>query len=241
MNSIKNLVRRLLGKKSKSLSARNAYNLIASSYDQKPNQIIPKLDQFLVEELLKEDPGDIANSFDYGAGTGRNIPLLSSLSSDSVYAYDISIEMLNILKAKFPQTILVSAKNRFDLSIATNSIDLILCNLCIGYVKDIESLFAEWDRVLSKQGMIILTDIHVDLLANGNRNFDINGSTIYIDHFLHEEKTFHALFSKFNWEISQFQEMKVDENVKSIFEQKLDSYSALEGKKMLFGYKLKKN
>jgi len=240
MKILKNIISFLFGRKIRHLSSKNAYNKLAATYDQASKHVIRVLDDLCVQTLLNKAQIQSKNSLDYGAGTGRNIELLNSLTSQKVYAYDISSEMLNILKDKHPEVTQIGYGKNNQLIIEHNSIDFILCNLCIGYIKHLDQLFNEWDRILTKKGFIILSDIHLQLLADGNRSFVLDDTTIIIEHFKHQDEKLQELFLKYHWEIVAYHEIKIDSEVKELFGSKMESYNVLKNKIATWGYLLRK-
>ena len=151
-------------KKSRFYDSAEGYDLYAPFYDQKLEYLdsfekdeVPKLLVGLWRENGKKNLTDKI-VLDLGCGTGRLTGNLLERGA-SVIGVDVSREMLNILKKKFPQveTVLADVEN---LPFEDNRFDLVMANFLIVHLKDLDLAFREIYRVLKDDGFLILTNIN---------------------------------------------------------------------------------
>ena len=222
----------------KFITPEKAYDLLSNNYDNSYN-ILNALDRELLKKFKPYLHNEIKNTLDFGAGTGRNISFLKTFTLKKIYGIDISIGMLNKLKDKHPSITIEKYQKNKKLNIENKSIDLIVSNLVIGYIDYLDSIFTEWKRIISDNGLIIITDLHPSINNRKlNRNFNFNGTNLIIKSINHSKKKLEFEFSKMNWEIIKFEEMVIDKEVKYYFKSESD-YNNLFGKKLIYGYVLK--
>lgn len=122
-----------------------------------------RLDELNVSNtLLEMGVGKSSWFLDYGAGTGIfSIPAASM--AHSVFAYDIDPEMLAIIEKKMIKDELTNIQliSKGNLSkIGPNSIDHILLVTVFHEVTDLDSLFLDFDSLLTEEGNITIIDFH---------------------------------------------------------------------------------
>ena len=80
-----------------------AYNLWANSYDNQPDNLMLALDEEIFSGLLNTI--NIKNKIiaDVGCGTGRHWKKIFDKEPQKLIGFDVSEEMLQMLKQKFPK------------------------------------------------------------------------------------------------------------------------------------------
>lgn len=169
---------------SKYLAPKKAYNLIASTYNTKEFNLFHFIDEKILTHYFGHFELNNKCVLDFGCGTGWKIPMIKSFGASKILVSDISTEMLKHCTSKHKDIEVVELNGESNLNYPSNSIDIITCNLVIGYVKNIKALFKEWARVLKPNGTIVLTDVHHELNKNGRqRNFIVENANIIVDGF----------------------------------------------------------
>lgn len=173
---------------SKYLAPKKAYDLIASTYNTKEFNLFHFIDEKILTNYFEHLSFKGKCVLDYGCGTGWKIPLIETYGASKILVSDISPEMLKFCTSKNKKLTVVELIGESSLNYPSNAIDVITCNLVIGYVKNIKVLFQEWARVLKPNGTIILTDVHHELNKNGRqRNFIVENANIIVDSFPYTE------------------------------------------------------
>ena len=219
-----------------------AYDLWAASYDNQPNNLMLSLDTSLFTELL----GDIVITnkrvIDIGCGTGRHWNKLLEKQPASLTGYDVSEEMLLVLKQKFPgqETIRLTGTqlNRHD-----NSCDIIISTLAIAHIENIKAALQEWHRVLKPGGEMIITDYHPEALQKGGtRTFSHKGRLIAVKNYIHPVEALVKEAKQLEMDILRFADRKIDDSVKSWYESQnaLPIFEKFTGIPIIYGIHLKK-
>lgn len=182
-----------------------AYDLLASHYD---NQGFNAVEAF-ADELQREFLTSLKHQktvLDFGCGTGRNIPILKTMVNE-VIGLDASPNMLAQLKQKYPEVKTFCTTEDGGMPFKQNTFDLIFCTLTLGYVKQTQLLFHEWNRVLKPGGHIILIDLHPTLNQEGkSRNFKKGNKKIVIDSQAHSKEQLDSHFIPLGWRIKNYKE-----------------------------------
>lgn len=122
-----------------------------------------RLDELNVSNILLEI-GVVKSSWflDYGAGTGI-FSIAAASMAHSVFSYDIDPEMLAIIEKKAIKKELTNIQliSKGNLSkIGPNSIDHILLVTVFHEITDMDSLFMDFDSLLTEDGNITIIDFH---------------------------------------------------------------------------------
>lgn len=102
---------------------------------------------------------------DCGAGTGIGTQaLLKKYKKAEVISFDLSTAMLNKAKKKkfWRQKNYFVCGNADKLPFATDSFDFVYSNLMLHWCDDIQTIFAEWQRVLKPNGLLMFTALGPD-------------------------------------------------------------------------------
>lgn len=136
----------------------HAYNEWASTYDADRN-VTRDLDAKITRKALSHLHPQ--STLEIGCGTGKNTVLLSRISS-KLFALDFSENMIAQARKKI-HTKNVSF-NVADISqrwpVPSQSMDLVVCNLVLEHIKDLKPIFSEAFRVLRRQGLFFVSELH---------------------------------------------------------------------------------
>lgn len=98
--------------------------------------------------------------FDYGCGTGLNIPfLLAKTSPDRLIGIDYATAMLDIARRHYPWLKLIRGDITIPL-IAPRAADRILCTYALSMVEDWQQALLQMKDALSETGVLVILDFH---------------------------------------------------------------------------------
>lgn len=198
-----------------------AYDQLASIYDQDEGNLMTVLDQSITVGFLKQI--DVAGKtlLDVGCGTGRHWPLFYSLKPETICGYDVSAGMLAQLLQKFPEAAVYESQGHKLSHTADKSVEILTANLVIAYMPSLSEVFSEWDRVLKPGGKLLFTSNHpIGMKKGGTINFVVNSTSILIKHSLHSFDDIYEQANLLDWKLIAFEERKVDEKLKPFYEAK---------------------
>ncbi|NEU07710.1 methyltransferase domain-containing protein [Flavihumibacter sp. R14] len=227
----------------KNTDPRRAYNRWASTYDEQPDNLMLTLDHELFGQLLKNVDLRDKLIVDIGCGTGRHWNTLFAAHPKALVGYDVSEEMLKILNSKYPLAKTYEVKDDNRLVSETGSVDILISTLAIAHIKEIETAFNEWSRVLKRGSELLITDYHPETLARGgDRTFSYQGKTIYIKNYVHPLNKIIALAEQNGIQLISLSEKRIDETVKHFYEKHnaLNVYERFKGTPIIYGMHLKK-
>lgn len=144
-----------------------AYKLWADCYDDEKDNLILCYDEIILRKLLELVKLKGKTILDFGSGTGRNWNEFIKYYPQRIIGCDISPEMINRLKYKFPDAETYLIRNEKLDFLKPKVCDVVISTLVISHIKDIKSLFQEWDRLLKDAADLIITDFHPDLFTKG--------------------------------------------------------------------------
>jgi ubiquinone/menaquinone biosynthesis C-methylase UbiE len=193
------------------LAPRDAYRLWSETYDlQRANPVLALEHQIWTGLLSKAEVADKV-VIDIGVGTGRHWSDLVSHGPRELYGVDISREMLDRLRARFPDAAVHERTSTKLDAFPERSVDLIVSSLMLGHVREVGRELREWTRLLRNGGEIVYTDFHPEALrAGARRTFGFRGRIFEVESHCHALDTLHSLFRSLRWEITDFQEMEYD-------------------------------
>jgi malonyl-CoA O-methyltransferase len=149
------------------LSARDGYAAWAACYEEDGNPLIP-LEGPVVTALFGPVVGKRA--LDLGCGTGRHTLALAQAGAH-VTALDQSPEMMALARQKLqgqPVEWLLHALPA-PLPFPEGTFALVVAGLVVEHIADLQALFREAVRVLRPGGRLILSVLHPDRTAAGQR------------------------------------------------------------------------
>jgi len=219
LNLIKKVVRRIVPPK-QPLGAAKAYDLLAAAYDSQSDNLLIYLDDQVFATMSESISCEGKVLADIGCGTGRHWQKLLSEKPSRLIGYDVSEKMLQILRQKFPQAETQVLKDNSLQGLQEGSCDIIISNLVIGYIEDLESAFAEWNRVLKPGGIVMITELHPDALQRGNgvRAFSHDKRTVQIKNYSHPLQKINMLATALQWEALSFIERRIDESIRPFYQ-----------------------
>ena len=162
------------------MQARRSFESAAAAYDQAAalqQEVGQRLTQRL--DLVKMQPDRI---LDLGSGTGHCIPdLFARYKKTQVVALDIALPMLEHARKRGrwlrrPRCICADAE---CLPFADSSFDLVFSNLMLQWCVELETVFAELQRVLRPGGLLLFTSFGPDTLS------ELRGSWQQVDGYSH--------------------------------------------------------
>lgn len=221
-----------------------AYNLWASDYDDQPGNLMIDLDEEIFSSLLQDIELKGKIIADIGCGTGRHWKKILDKAPMKLIGYDVSVEMLKRLQAKYPEADTHLLNGHLLEGVDKNLCDVMVSTLTIAHIEKLESAFEEWNRVLKQGGDIVITDYHPELLAKGGkRTFTHQNKVIAIQNYIHPVEYVKALARQLCWNEIRFTEKKIDEAVKEYYENKneLPLFEKFKGTAVIYGIHFKKS
>ena len=149
------------------LSPLDGYAAWSSSYDEDGNPLIA-LEEPAVEHYFGEVGG--ASVLDAGCGTGRHTVALARRGA-RVVALDQSPEMMAVARRKLAGQEVTWVRHALPdpLPFGDEAFDLVLLGLVAEHVGDLASVMRELRRVARPDGRCILSTLHPDRTAEGQR------------------------------------------------------------------------
>lgn len=125
---------------------------------------------------------------DLACGSGRYAQIAQVRGAAQVIALDNSPHMLARAAVRLRGLATMDA-----LPLATGSVDVIVCGLAIGHVQAITPVLAACARVLTPDGVLLMSDVHPLLFIGGaQRTFSSRGATYAVEHYMHFYGDMHA-------------------------------------------------
>ncbi|MHB8579866.1 MAG: class I SAM-dependent methyltransferase [Ignavibacteriaceae bacterium] len=227
----------------KSLDPEKAYNIWADIYDSDNDNLVFRMEEEILDSLMVTLNLSGKLTLDYGCGTGRNWKRLLKYNAGKIIGCDISQKMLEKLKNKYTEYETYLIKKNSSLPVKTGTIDFIFSTLVIAQINNLKKTFHEWDRLIKPGGLILLTDLHPDILsAGGKRTFEKNGKVYEIKNYIHSIGKIKKLCESFNMEIVGFKERFILEDSKDFYENKnaLYIYDKFYGLPLVYGILIRK-
>ncbi len=186
------------------------YNSLAKNYENYMiNQLKYDAPEILAQAIAKYSAflnGADINVLDLGCGTGLvGASLDQNVTIKSLMGIDVSANMLELAKTLVVEGDPVytsTEKGDFqDLKRITGKYNIITACMSFGYIRDLQSVFAEIDRLLLKEsilGLVVLQSTDHDVM------FDYDYAC-----FAFSEKYLKNVFQKFKWHIEEQTEITV--------------------------------
>ncbi|HJZ78386.1 MAG TPA: class I SAM-dependent methyltransferase [Vicinamibacterales bacterium] len=135
------------------LEPRTAYDLWADTYPAVAHNPLMRVEQSVVEAMLRHLRG--FRALDVGTGSGRYLPLLRATGAAVVAGVDFSIAMLT--RGERAGKVCGDACH---LPFRRSSFDVVNASLMVGDIEDLEAWTREIARVLTAGGHLVYSDFH---------------------------------------------------------------------------------
>jgi SAM-dependent methyltransferase len=197
------------------VSAIEGHQLWAPRYEQVLNPIIA-LDSRVLAKFL--EPIRSNTFLDVACGTGRWMRYLREREG-TVMGIDLCREMLDVATQNWDLMGRCVLADAASLPIATNSVDVTLCSLALGYLPDLNRTLCEMGRVTRADGRIIISDVHPFALSMGwKRSFRADSDIYEIDHATYSEAQVCAAGTMAGLRLKQQLSSFFDDPERSLFE-----------------------
>lgn len=243
LKTVRKGVRQVLDK-ARAVDPAKAYDLWASSYDTQQDNLLIHVDEQMFAELSADLSFEGKVVADVGCGTGRHWPTVLAGRPSRLIGYDVSREMIAVLRSKYPGTEAHVLQGQSLPGLEDASCDVILCNLVIGYIDDLRATFAEWNRVLKPGGVVVITDLHPAVIQRGgDRSFSHRNRKVLIRSHLHSLEEIRSLAAGMGWMEDIRVDRRIDERIRPFYEARnaLSKYETLlrdlRGTEVAFGWR----
>ena len=163
-----------------------AYSHWAATYPAHAHNALMRAEESAMVSMLPPMTG--AMVLDLACGSGRYARIALERGVKQVIGIDNSPHML--ATAHIPMRALATMDT---LPLATASVDVILCGLATGHLREIGQTFSEMARVLRGSGVALVSDVHPYPFLNGaQRTFPSGGKTYAVEHYVHLVSDYHA-------------------------------------------------
>jgi ubiquinone/menaquinone biosynthesis C-methylase UbiE len=220
-----------------------AYNLWAGTYDAQPDNLMLALDEEVFGSLLSDITLYNKIVADVGCGTGRHWGKILDKGPIKLLGFDVSIEMLKILKQKFPQAETHRLISNKLAGLKDEACDCVISTLTIAHIPDAREALTEWNRVLRPGGHVLITDYHPMALAKGGkRTFMHEDHTVAVRNYIHTLQDLAAIARHLGLEMQCLMEKRVDDAAKAYYEKQnaLAVFETWKGVPIIYGLSLKK-
>lgn len=189
------------------LTPLDAYALWATTYPPEAHNLLMRLEQAAMLELLPDVSGKTA--LDFACGSGRYLNLLRERGAASTVGIDLSPHML--ARARTINAPLALA-DMLWMPLPASIFDVVVCGLAIGHVRDLARALAEMSRVLLPGGNVVYSDFHpFGRLAGWKRNFRAaDGREYAVQHHAHFYADHHAACQSAGLAIEAVREPLID-------------------------------
>ena len=171
------------------MNNRQAYNKWAESYDDIENKT-RDLEAIAIRKVLGKS--NYNNVLELGCGTGKNTEWLIT-KTDNLTCVDFSDEMLGRAKEKIKSEnvrfIKADIKKRWKIT--KPKYDLVTCSLILEHIEDIDFIFGQAFRVLKKDGLFYIGELHPQKQYLGSKaRFEKGKKTVVLDCYEHNISDF---------------------------------------------------
>jgi ubiquinone/menaquinone biosynthesis C-methylase UbiE len=193
------------------MDLRDAYTTWSATYDVDRN-LTRDLDRVVTVVTLSGVSA--ATILEIGCGTGKNTALLAQIGR-RVCAVDFSEGMLSQARAKISTSnVIFAVGNITDPWIcASQSIDLIVCNLVLEHIADLTFVFSEAFRVLARDGRFFVCELHPFRQYQGKKaTFQRTHEQVEIPAFVHHLSDFLDAAERSGFALQRLKEWWHDED-----------------------------
>ncbi len=188
------------------LSSLAAYERWAEQYPPYAHNALMEAEEATMRQLCPPLAGQVV--LDLACGSGRYGLLAASEGAITAIGLDNSMPMLR----QNPMTLkAVSTVER--ISLASESVDIVLCGLALGHLKQLDASMVEISRVLKPRGCALVSDFHPFIFLNGQqRTFTTaDGQSYAVEHYVHLYADYHRAAHKAGLRIDAVLEPRLGE------------------------------
>jgi ubiquinone/menaquinone biosynthesis C-methylase UbiE len=171
------------------MNNKQAYNKWAESYDDIPNKT-RDLEAIAIRKVLGKS--NYKKVLELGCGTGKNTKWLLT-KAEEVVAVDFSEEMLSKAKEKIKSSNVAFIKFNIkkEWRATKPKYDLATCSLILEHIKDIDFIFRQAHRVLKKDGLFYIGELHPQKQYLGSKaRFEKGKRTVVLNCYVHNISDF---------------------------------------------------
>ncbi len=181
------------------MKVNEAYNIWANTYDVVENKT-RDVEALALRTVLKNI--DAQNILELGCGTGKNTEWLATKAT-SLTAADFSVEMINIARQKN-----VSDNVSFVIQDITEQwnfnsdyFQLITCSLILEHIENLNHIFEQANKVLTKEGLFYIGELHPFKQYLGSKaRFEVGDKTVVLNCYTHHISAFFKAAVNHNFE-----------------------------------------
>ena len=173
------------------LSSLAAYERWAEQYPPHAHNALMEAEEAAMKQLCPSLAGQIV--LDLACGSGRYGLIANSQGASVTIGLDNSLPML-----RQNPMVLRALSTTEKIPLASQSIDVVLCGLALGHLKQLEGSMAEISRVLKPKGCALVSDFHPFIFLNGQqRTFTTaDGHSYAVEHTVHLYADYHDAAQK---------------------------------------------
>lgn len=164
------------------LEPAEAYDLWADSYPAEAHNLLMEMEQKAMLALLPDLAGRVV--LDLACGSGRYLQRVSERGASFAFGLDLAPAMLARARAVSGRLV---CGDLTSLPIASSTVDVIVCGLAVGHVRDLGGVVREMGRVLRRGGLAVYSDFHpFGMRAGWTRGFRTPAGDQYVvSHHFH--------------------------------------------------------
>ena len=169
------------------LSSLAAYERWAEQYPPHAHNALMEAEEAAMKQLYPSLVGQVV--LDLACGSGRYGLIATDEGASVAIGLDNSMPMLR----QNPMA-LKALSTTEKIPLASESIDVVLCGLALGHLKQLDASMAEIGRVLKANGCALVSDFHPFIFLNGQqRTFTTaDGQSYAVEHYVHLYADYHA-------------------------------------------------
>jgi malonyl-CoA O-methyltransferase len=173
------------------LSSLAAYERWAEQYPPHAHNALMKAEESAMRRLFPSLTGKVV--LDLACGSGRYSLIAEREGALFSIGLDNSMPMLR----QNPMTLRTLSTTE-NIPLTAESIDVVLCGLALGHLKQLDASMTEISRVLKPMGCVLVSDFHPFIFLNGQqRTFSTpDGQTFAVEHYVHLYADYHAAARK---------------------------------------------
>jgi len=182
-----------------------AYNFWADIYDTNDNKT-RDLELAISKSVLADK--SFLKIIELGCGTGKNSEWLIE-KCDSLLGVDFSSKMLSKAKKKITsdKVKFIQADLLKEWKFKNISADLVTSSLILEHVQNLDFIFSESNKSLSKNGLFYICELHpFKQYAGSKARFDLNNEIVELETFVHHISDYLQSAVKNNFKLLELNE-----------------------------------